>query len=585
MNNLNTLSKNKEIGNIIIHDKLQVSLDGEHIIKGYVYNDLENRNNIRVGTYLQVPLPSEGENDEILCRIEKISYEQKETGYNEYETSENQSIPANSEELEKRRLMILDLKPISIVEVENNTPKRSRNIDTTPKPQTKIYECDDKEFLRTGLNIPKSGITVGKLAVNGSEVPPTGEPLKYNLRNPGSSSSEESAIWRHAIIAGSTGKGKTHTSKNIIRQFANDTKYNIEDEKIEKLPSIIIIDPENEYSQMAENPESKEGKEFLDQFKHDNSLEIGGIGQDPTDIFDFETFCPDVDYAKNPNNIDYKSFSIPFSIVKSNIQLAINYEPEIPTKNKIKDIIRNYFNSTNSPSYSDFKDKLNQWSKEREKDNPDDNKIPEELQDSNDRTWDAAKERLDSTTFENVFDTGSKSLLSQANNIFEPGKVSVIPTGHLQSTQQDLVVMSILSLIINSKIGNAQSNTNIEKVGRTPIILGLDEAHNYLSNTQNSIRKRYIVKRFQEAAKRGRKYKLGLLMITQNPEDIDSEIRKQSNTKIYLGMEKETLEKLNLSKKEENRIKDFGKGQMMVKAPDLEPVEVKGYKVCFTKHN
>lgn len=597
-NKLPTILEGESLGNIIVHEDLKVSIDGEHIIKAYVSQDLSKRNKIRVGMYLQVPLYTGKEenkelNDELLCRVDEISYETS-GHYDEYTTSEKGSSSPDTQQQEKRTNMVLGLHPISIIEKEMENgeivPSNSRNIDTTPKPQSSIYEANNKDFLRKGLNIPKKGITIGKLAVNGSEVPPNGDALKYNVANPGVRKEKESAIWRHGIIAGSTGKGKTHTTKNILRQFAGDTKYNIKeqesDTETKKLPSIIIIDPENEYSEMAEDTENLENKEKIENLKYDTNFEVGGINQDNTNQFELTTYTPQVRNTNNPNVKNQKEFSVPFKVVNNSHELAIGFEPEIPTRNTINDALNAYFSGSQNPNYEDFQDKMEEWSDEIEKENPDNSILPKALQDVNDRTWQAAKQRLSSGVFKSVFDAPStKTLLEIGSEMFEPGRVSVIPTGHLTESQQNLVVMSVLSLIVDNKIGRTTEDCDIQKIRDTPMILGLDEAHNYLSEGSNSIRKRYIVNKFREAAKRGRKYKLGLLMVTQNPEDIDSEIRKQSNTRIYLGMEGETLEKLNITKEEKNRIKDFGKGQMMVKAPDLQPVEVMGFEFCVTKHS
>jgi len=71
----------------------------------------------------------------------------------------------------------------------------------------------------------------------------------------------------------------------------------------------------------------------------------------------------------------------------------------------------------------------------------------------------------------------------------------------------------------------------------------LEKVISYLSDPDNP-RESYIVSRAREAAKQGRKVKLGLFMITQNPKDIDGAILKQTNTNIFLGLREEVIERV-----------------------------------------
>lgn len=103
--------------------------------------------------------------------------------------------------------------------------------------------------------------------------------------------------------------------------------------------------------------------------------------------------------------------------------------------------------------------------------------------------------------------------------------------------KRDLTVLSILSYIIENKIDDHNVDANVKD---TPMIVAVDEAHNYFSSP-NSLRETYIVSRVQEAAKQGRKDKLRLFMITQNPDDIDGAILKQTNTNLFLGLREEVI--------------------------------------------
>jgi len=90
----------------------------------------------------------------------------------------------------------------------------------------------------------------------------------------------------------------------------------------------------------------------------------------------------------------------------------------------------------------------------------------------------------------------------------------------------------------------------------------------------------------RDAVKQGRKDKLGLFMITQNPEDIDSDILKQNNTNIFLGLREEVITKVpSIPRGYEQDLQQYGKGQAAIKAPDVEAVEVTGLPYCLTQHS
>lgn len=67
---------------------------------------------------------------------------------------------------------------------------------------------------------------------------------------------------------------------------------------------------------------------------------------------------------------------------------------------------------------------------------------------------------------------------------------------------------------------------------KQPLLIVLEEAHNYLKSGQNSISSRTV----QTIAKEGRKYGTGLLLITQRPSELDETVLSQCGTIIALRM-------------------------------------------------
>lgn len=67
---------------------------------------------------------------------------------------------------------------------------------------------------------------------------------------------------------------------------------------------------------------------------------------------------------------------------------------------------------------------------------------------------------------------------------------------------------------------------------KQPLLLVLEEAHSYLKAGENSISSRTI----QTIAKEGRKYGVGLLLVTQRPTELDETVLSQCGTLIALRM-------------------------------------------------
>lgn len=67
---------------------------------------------------------------------------------------------------------------------------------------------------------------------------------------------------------------------------------------------------------------------------------------------------------------------------------------------------------------------------------------------------------------------------------------------------------------------------------KQPLLIVLEEAHNYLKSGVESISSRTV----QSLAKEGRKYGLGLLLVTQRPSELDETVLSQCGTVIALRM-------------------------------------------------
>jgi len=539
------------------------------------YIDQRERDGIRVGNYVCIPYPDEttaaNEDEILLAAINRLEY-RPITEVNDWVDG-----GGYSDFGEQNLAYVADLDPIAIVDhdrVEDSLTRQT--VDRPPKPGETVHLIEDEEVLRIGLNIPNSGIYIGDMAVSGDLVPSDDDPLTYFLSNPnstdGTAHEGEPAIFRHLLVAGSTGKGKTHFSKNILRQCAVPKQYPIEvppeeqeafgidDDIRHRFLNLFIIDPEDEYVEMrADNPSLSQEK--INELE-DKEVAVGGLGDD------LEVFAP-VTANSQPILDNIRTFSIPFSIVEGRPQLLLSSRPQDPTFNAIRDILNAYFRQVaadKEPTYRDFTTWLDQNG----------STIVD-----NDNILGAVERRVTGPVYDRVFDHGTTSLTEYTAEMFERGQVTVVPTGHLRGETEQLVLLALMTHIVENKIDTGVDHPQIKG---TPLLLCVDEAHEYLSSTDRP-REQYLVQNFRQAAKRGRKDKFGLYMVTQNPQDIDDEILKQTNTRIYLGLQPEVVDRIRIPADYEEQIVTFDKGQAVVDAPDVRPVEVQGLDVCVTRHS
>ena len=107
--------------------------------------------------------------------------------------------------------------------------------------------------------------------------------------------------------------------------------------------------------------------------------------------------------------------------------------------------------------------------------------------------------------------------------------ITILDLSGIPSELMSSISGSLLKIIYDSLFW-AQ---NLEVGGRKqPLLLVLEEAHNYLKAGENSVSSRTV----QTIAKEGRKYGVGLLLVTQRPTELDETVLSQCGTLIALRM-------------------------------------------------
>jgi len=95
------------------------------------------------------------------------------------------------------------------------------------------------------------------------------------------------------------------------------------------------------------------------------------------------------------------------------------------------------------------------------------------------------------------------------------------------------LMLSISGTLLNIAYDALFWGQNLNNGGKLqPLLIVLEEAHNYLHARENSIASRTV----QRIAKEGRKYGVGLVLVTQRPSELYEAVLSQCGTIIALRM-------------------------------------------------
>lgn len=569
-----TTADDDTLGHVLASEEIHVGR-ADHQVNAFVRTD--DRSAVRVGDYVQIPYP-DGDS-ELFAVTDRLRYEP----YTEFDdkTDTHNRVSSQSQLDEAEYVLVAELSPLAILEhgADGDDSIDQRVVDRVPKPNAPVTLTRDEERLRAGLGIPDDGVFAGWLSVGGEPVAVGDRRVPYYLSNPGvSDDGDAPAVFRHTLVAGSTGKGKTQFTKNLLRQYLDGTRYPVTahdtGERSRKRLNLVVFDPEDEYAQMADDGEEPDRLGRLRQ----HGIEHGGVD-------DLQVFVPQVAQTSPPAFSESRELTIPFEIVHDRPQLLMPFGGSPVTRGGLRDCVSSYFDSFDRdgdgdwttddrpvarPRYDDFVDYVDEETDRLRR-----------VHEISKNTMSAVKRRIDRREFDKVFDTGTGLLPEISGRVFREGRVSVIPTSHLRGRVDTLAVLSILSYVIDNKIQDYRVDPAVRD---TPILLTVDEAHNYVSSPE-TIREEYVVERARRTVKQGRKYRLGLCLVTQNPQDVDDDILTQINTNVFLGMKSRVVESVPSVPTEFARdLPTFDRGQAVVQAPDAEPVEVMGLDDCLTRH-
>jgi len=107
--------------------------------------------------------------------------------------------------------------------------------------------------------------------------------------------------------------------------------------------------------------------------------------------------------------------------------------------------------------------------------------------------------------------------------------VTILDLSGIPSEIMTSISGTLLKIIYDALFWGQNSNVGGKE---QPLLIVLEEAHNYLKAGENSIASKSV----QTIAKEGRKYGVGLLLVTQRPSELDETVLSQCGTVIALRM-------------------------------------------------
>ncbi|WP_254822011.1 ATP-binding protein [Haloglomus halophilum] len=547
------------LGTLSASEGLVISED-ERDTRMKAYVTVNNRSRVRIGKYLVAPYP---DGELLFSRITALEYAQEFRSDDATEIHARRAMRQDAAD-ERDYKFMATLEPLSVLYREGGELRR-RMADRVPRPETVVREATDETEIKTGLKIPEDGVFLGHLAVGGEKVRTGASPPTVDYRLSDSYDSGDPLVFRHALVAGGTGSGKTHATKNVLRQYLGRT-YEMDDDRTPGV-AVVQFDPQDEYAQMHDDNDAITDEDAR-RYEREG-LQFGGYD-------DTKAFVPQVGsagYSGGHHRAEQVPFTVPFSMVRERPWLVASAGLNDNQYPALQRLLERFFQQHgDSGTYDEFTTFL------------DDPALREELHESgqvHEATFDAVRRRA--YGFGSVFDQDAQPITDLVNEFVRPGGLSTVPTYHINSSREaTTVVLAVASLLVDQKLSN---DPTYDRIKETPLVLGMDEAHNFLTDA-DSVQARKVVSKFSEAAKQGRKERLGLFLITQDPQDIADPIFKQVNTRLVLNLgDEDAVSAVNLPSALEGKVPYFEKGQLAVYSPDnSEPVELIGLSNCLTKH-
>lgn len=410
---------------------------------------------------------------------------------------------------------------------EKSVNKFERGVTHFPivEDEVHIVTRDDLNLIYGEIE-DDSSITVGHISVSESL------PAKLDLNK---------LVTRHCAILGSTGSGKSNAVAVLLEAIAESS-----------FPSsrILVIDPHGEYNETLKEY-SKVYKINSDQDKHQSELSI------PYWALPFNELLKIFPGTVNEKQLDYIRRKLLVKkieyIVKNGLEEELKIE-SITSDSPIPFSINKLWFELDDFERRTFNEMRNPDSITNIITNGDPNLLISNEYEPANAGGGRPYLNQQAQGILSFLDGMRNRLLDQRYDfLFKPGELTPNLEGNIEKDLSDLIcewlggektitildlsgipseIMtpisgSILKIMYDSLFWGQELNVGGRK---QPLLIVLEEAHNYLKSGENSIASRTV----QTIAKEGRKYGAGLLLVTQRPTELDETVLSQCGTTIAL---------------------------------------------------
>ena len=436
------------------------------------------------------------------------------------------AIPEKLQELVKQDKSLLDNRQwLNMVLVGEQMGKKfDRGVSQSPTTGDSVHlvTLKDLNVIYGGYD-DKNSISVGNISIS------EGLDAKIDLNK---------LISRHCAILGSTGSGKSNSVGVVLSAIAN---------KEFKSSRILVIDPHGEYNsvlknksnvyKMKSNSDNDEKELYIPfwalPFEELLSLFSGNLNDQSQDYFRAKIVEAKISAAKvNGIEIDEVLVTadtpIPFSIKQLWFELD-DYERKTFKKDRTTECLVVKGNP------SELKSSIYEIASPGGGEPFLNNKAKSILS-----FLDSVRARLKDSRYSFLFEPGdyTPDIKGEVKNdlsclLFDwlgsKKPVTILDLSGIPSEIMTSISGTLLKIVYDALFWGQ----NLKNGGKQqPLLIVLEEAHNYLKAGEDSISSRAV----QSIAKEGRKYGVGLLLVTQRPSELDETVLSQCGTIIALRM-------------------------------------------------
>lgn len=326
-------------------------------------------------------------------------------------------------------------------------------------------------------------------------------------------------VTRHLAILAMTGAGKSWTSRRIIEQLA------------EKNYPIVIFDPHGDYTGLADVPTLKQRvRRYCAQFPlFDEDADavakiVSALGYElsPTmqnrfgDVFDAASRFINVDGEELANRVDWLAERLGKDYLRKN-----GVEPNMWLIANIAEVGELVLRSEDD----DSRNVLVEWGWEGFGAYSKRDIVT--LEAIKKRTYRAARVLQTMEQTNRKIARSTNPLPTDRKELVRFGGISVISlagyTGDFQAT-------------IYSLIANDLFQARVQEELTLPVLLVLEEAHNFVPGRANTTAEERSIATTKQIAQEGRKFGIGLVMISQRPSRLDETTLSQCNSYIIMRL-------------------------------------------------